>query len=264
MERPSVCGSGNLARDEFHSESSLAPPETQAFLISVAAPLELGAAAPVEVEIGPPAPELSTDSGLSWSVRLLDVTVASLLLILVLPLMAVCTVAVIMSSPGPVLFRQRRIGRNGLEFTCLKFRTMVDRADCALEQIFSSNAHSQQEWLAMHKLLCDPRVTPLGRFMRRYSLDELPQLFNVLKGDMSIVGPRPIVAAEIHKYGIHFADYCSVNPGLTGLWQVSGFHALPYSERVRLDAEYARSKSLRLDLIILLKTVPIVVLGGNI
>jgi lipopolysaccharide/colanic/teichoic acid biosynthesis glycosyltransferase len=195
--------------------------------------------------------------------RLLDVTIATLILIVVLPLMSICVLAVRLSGPGPVIFRQTRIGLNGREFTCLKFRTMIDRAEIAIDQILAENSCSLAEWCSVQKLRKDPRVTPLGSLMRRYCLDELPQLFNVLRGEMSIVGPRPIVADEISRYGRYFADYCSVKPGLTGLWQVSGLHDLPYSERVRLDSEYAFSKSLQQDLWILWRTVPIVLSGRN-
>jgi len=195
--------------------------------------------------------------------RVLDVTVATLLLLLVLPLMALCAASVLLTGRGPILFRHPRIGRNGVVFECLKFRTMVLDAECAIAQALSKSAHNKDQWRAVRKLKCDPRVTPLGAFMRRYCLDELPQLFNVLAGQMSIVGPRPIVAAEIGRYGASFPIYCSVKPGLTGLWQVSGRHMLSYPERVDLDAAYVRSRSLSLDLLILWKTVPVVLCGQN-
>lgn len=195
--------------------------------------------------------------------RALDLILATSLLIFVLPLMTLCALAVLCSGPGPLFFRQTRIGRDGRSFTCLKFRTMVDRADAAIAEILRKSARSEAEWQALQKLTHDPRVTPVGRVLRRYCLDELPQLFNVLAGDMSVVGPRPIVAAEVSRYGPNFADYCSVRPGLTGLWQVSGRHALSYAQRVELDTQYARSKSVRLDLLILARTVPIVFLGEN-
>lgn len=196
--------------------------------------------------------------------RALDIAIASLLLILVAPLMAVCALAIFLSGPGPLIFRQARIGRNGKEFLCLKFRTMVCDADAAIEKLLQKDATALEQWRTVQKLYPDPRVTQVGRFMRRYCLDELPQLFNVLAGDMSMVGPRPIVANEIEKYGPNFADYCSVRPGLTGLWQISGRHALPYEERVRLDTNYARTKSSRGDLLILWRTVPIVLVGDNV
>ena len=132
-----------------------------------------------------------------------------------------------------------------------------------MESILLESSQNRKQWVSLFKLPEDPRVTTLGRFMRRHSLDELPQLFNVFRGDMSVVGPRPIVADEIHRYGEHFVHYCSVNPGLTGLWQVSGRHAVSYDERVGLDAQYAQAKSLRLDLLILWRTVPVVLLGQN-
>ena len=198
-----------------------------------------------------------------YKVRVLDVTVATLLLLLVLPLMALCAAAVLVTSGGPFLFRHPRIGRNGVVFECLKFRTMVVDAECAINQALSKSAHNKDQWTAVRKLKCDPRVTPLGAFMRRYCLDELPQLFNVLGGQMSIVGPRPIVAAEIERYCANFPIYCSVKPGLTGLWQVSGRHTLSYAERVELDVAYVRSRSLSLDLLILWKTAPVVLCGQN-
>lgn len=253
MERSTAYGTGDLSGSEIHApmEHSVASAASPPFL--------LGPAAPVDVHIT----GALRQSRVTTSVRRLDFTLALLLLVFVLPLMAVCAVVVRLSGPGPVLFRQTRIGRNGLPFTCFKFRTMIACAEVAMERVLSESEESREEWAASQKLHCDPRITGVGLFMRRYSLDELPQLFNVLRGDMSIVGPRPIVADEVHKYGAYFSDYCSVNPGLTGLWQVSGLHALSYSERVRLDAEYAASKSLRLDLRILWKTIPIVVLGQN-
>lgn len=199
----------------------------------------------------------------SMPVRLLDLSVAGIIFLFVLPLLLLCTLAISLSSRGPVIYRQVRIGREGREFTCFKFRTMVHSAQPAIESLLVEGSVYREEWAAIYKLRADPRVTSLGRFMRRYSLDELPQLFNVFRGEMSIVGPRPIVADEIHRYGDSFADYCSVNPGITGLWQVSGRHALSYDERVRLDAEYANNKSVFLDLLILWRTIPVVFFGQN-
>ena len=195
--------------------------------------------------------------------RMLDLVLASFLLVLTLPLMLFCTLAVRLSGPGPVIFSQKRIGQFGEEFSCLKFRTMVQNAELAMPAVLEASAAAGFEWSATQKLTNDPRVTPVGRFLRRYCLDELPQILNVLAGQMSIVGPRPIVAAEVVRYGPYFHDYCSVRPGLTGLWQVSGKHLLPYQERVRLDAAYANSKSVRMDLVILCRTVPFVLAGKN-
>ena len=195
--------------------------------------------------------------------RLFDVTLACAMLLFVFPLLAVCAVAVRCTSPGPILFRHKRIGRDGREFECIKLRTMCERADVAIAELVGNSPESLAEWSANQKLMCDPRTTPVGAVLRRYCLDELPQLFNVLAGDMSIVGPRPIVADEVKRYGALFGLYCSVRPGLTGLWQVSGRHSLPYRERVMLDAQYARTKCVRLDLLIVARTIPVVVLGQN-
>ena len=195
--------------------------------------------------------------------RAFDVVFALILIAFLLPLMAACAVAVRFTGPGPLLFRHTRIGRGGREFQCLKFRTMNHAAEVTLDALLDSSVTSREQWALLHKLSRDPRTTPVGRFLRRYSLDELPQLLNVVRGDMSIVGPRPIVEAEIVRYGASFAHYCSVKPGLTGLWQVSGRHALSYEDRVTLDARYAMSNSLIGDLLILLRTVPVVILGQN-
>lgn len=195
--------------------------------------------------------------------RMLDLVLATGLLLLLLPLMCICALGIMTTSRGPVLFSHPRIGRNGETFPCLKFRTMVLNGNEVLARTLQEDAAAREEWLTSQKLKNDPRVTRIGAFLRRYCLDELPQLFNVLTGQMSIVGPRPIVENEIVRFGKHFPAYCSVNPGLTGLWQVSGRHALSYEERVELDAAYAASKSLRTDLVILLRTVPIVLLGQN-
>jgi len=195
--------------------------------------------------------------------RLVDLFLACAILLLVLPLMIACAVAVRCSGSGPVLFRQTRIGRGGRQFECLKFRTMGERADLAIRELVTNSPETFAEWAANQKLMRDPRATPVGAVLRRYCLDELPQLFNVLAGDMSIVGPRPIVDDEVQRYGALFDAYCSVRPGLTGLWQVSGRHSLPYRERVMLDARYARTKSVRLDLLIIVKTIPVILFGQN-
>jgi exopolysaccharide production protein ExoY len=197
------------------------------------------------------------------SSRLMDVLFAGALVVLTLPLMMFCALAVLLSGKGPVLFSQKRIGRFGEEFNCLKFRTMIPDAELAIPSILQGSDAVVAEWAATQKLRHDPRITPVGRFLRRYCLDELPQLVNILSGDMSIVGPRPIIAGEVVRYGPYFADYCSVRPGLTGLWQISDRHAISYEDRVRLDATYAKSKSLHTDLRIIWRTVPIVLTGKN-
>jgi lipopolysaccharide/colanic/teichoic acid biosynthesis glycosyltransferase len=161
---------------------------------------------------------------------------------------------VMFSSPGPIFYSHRRVCKNGVPFSVWKLRTMCVNSAEVLNEYMAKHPEAREEWNEMHKLRQDPRITPIGSFLRRYSLDELPQLWNVLTGQMSLVGPRPIVAAEVEKYGEHFICYCSVKPGLTGLWQISGRSELSYDARVALDCEYANRWSLRRDIVILSKT----------
>ena len=191
--------------------------------------------------------------------RLFDicmVLLASPLLLLVTLLIAA---AIRIGSPGPIFFSHRRIRRHGAFFTMLKFRTMCANSAEVLETHLAANPSARIEWQQFHKLRDDPRVTPIGRFLRRTSLDELPQLWNVLSGTMSLVGPRPIVAAEVEKYGEYFADYCLVKPGISGLWQISGRSGVGYQERVQFDRKYARTWSLTGDMLILIKTLRCVI-----
>jgi len=166
-------------------------------------------------------------------------------------------------SDGPVLFTQSRLGRGGREFPVYKFRTMVPNAAALLEDVLARDPALRAEWEQTFKLKNDPRVTPIGRFLRKTSLDELPQLWNILRGDMSLVGPRPIEPFEIAKYGRHARHYFAQRPGLTGLWQVSGRSDASYARRVALDAYYAKNRSLRLDLAIVLKTIKVVLTGNG-
>lgn len=186
--------------------------------------------------------------------RAADVLLVLLLCVLLLPLLLLIATTVWLTSPGPVLFSHRRIRRHGEFFTMWKFRTMCINSGEVLERYLVAHPEARAEWRATHKLKRDPRVTRVGRFLRRTSLDELPQLWNVLNGTMSVVGPRPIVAAEVEKYGDCFRDYCAVKPGITGLWQVSGRSELSYTQRVELDQKYARNWSLSSDAKILLRT----------
>jgi lipopolysaccharide/colanic/teichoic acid biosynthesis glycosyltransferase len=163
---------------------------------------------------------------------------------------------------GPVIYRHRRIGREGKTFECLKFRSMIPDADRMLPELLARQTDMKAEWVRDHKIRCDPRVTRLGRFLRRTSLDELPQIWNVLRGEMSLVGPRPIVREELMRYGRSLPVYLSAKPGITGLWQVTGRNNTDYRRRVALDVYYVRKHNLLLDLYILLKT-PRVVLGGG-
>lgn len=177
---------------------------------------------------------------------------------LALPLMVIIAACIRIESPGPVFFTQRRIGRNGKHFDIVKFRTMHCDAEERLRDCLEASCELREEWMQDQKLRCDPRVTRVGRFLRKTSLDELPQLLNVLRGDMSLVGPRPIVDAEIPRYGEEFSTYTRVRPGITGLWQVSGRNDTGYAERVLRDRYYICNWSVWFDIWILAKTVPVV------
>jgi undecaprenyl-phosphate galactose phosphotransferase len=192
--------------------------------------------------------------------RLMDVGFALALIIVFLPL-AAFTVIALSFSDGSILFKQKRLGLNGREFNVYKFRTMVPNADEVLRMILENDPDRRREWEQEAKLKSDPRVTPIGRFLRKTSLDELPQLFNILAGEMSLVGPRPIEPNEISKYGRYARHYFAQRPGLTGLWQVSGRNDCSYQRRIALDAFYARNRSLPLDISIIIKTIRVVLTG---
>ena len=176
------------------------------------------------------------------------------------PLFLLLALLVQISSPGPVFYVQRRVGRGYRRFGCVKFRTMRADADAVLSQVLEESPEMRAEFERDFKLRDDPRITPIGRFLRRSSLDELPQFFNVLRGEMSVVGPRPIVDKEIERYFDYMDEVLSVRPGLTGLWQVSGRNNLSYAKRVRLDLAYARGRSFFLDLAIILRTFGVLLL----
>ena len=192
-----------------------------------------------------------------WSKRSFDVGVALAVVLVFLPLFALIGLA-LLAQGRPLLIRHKRIGRGGESFPCLKFRTMVVNGDEVLQRHLSDNPEAREEWARSQKLKDDPRVTPLGRVLRKSSLDELPQLLNVLRGEMSLVGPRPIVAAEAVHYGIHIEKYHAVRPGLTGAWQVSGRSDVSYNQRVSLDCHYVETRNFRRDIAIMLMTVPAV------
>lgn len=195
--------------------------------------------------------EWSVDTGAyALFKRLMDITVALSMLAVTFPLMFVVAFLVKLTSPGPVLFRQTRLGRYGVKFSMLKFRTMAVNA----EQQLATRADLQQRFEDSFKIIGDPRITPLGRFLRRTSLDELPQILNVLEGTMSVIGPRPIVPLELKKYGPWGEKLLTVKPGLGGMWQVSGRSDTSYDERVALDMHYIDYRSLWLDLCLLGKT----------
>ncbi|MGZ5271924.1 MAG: sugar transferase, partial [Ramlibacter sp.] len=172
-----------------------------------------------------------------------DVLGAGLLLILLAPLLLVIAASIKLGSTGPVLFVQQRVGRDGKPFRFYKFRTMVANGDEVLAGTLARSETAAREWDVYQKLHQDPRITRIGALLRRSSLDELPQLWNVLIGDMSLVGPRPCMFSQVHLHGPHFEEYCAMRPGITGLWQVSGRNRLTYQERVALDTAYVRNWS---------------------
>jgi len=185
--------------------------------------------------------------------RVFDVVVASVILIICTPLMGLVAL-LIMFDGGPVFFGHSRVGRDRRNFPCWKFRTMVVNADSVLRDLLERDPEARKMWNCEFKLINDPRVNRIGKFLRSTSIDELPQLWNVIKGDMSLVGPRPVTEHELEMYGPHVTDYFSCRPGITGLWQVSGRNKLGYSERVRLDTTYVATWSIMLDCLIILRT----------
>ena len=189
-----------------------------------------------------------------------DVLFSLSVLLLGSPVFLLLAVLVKVSSPGPVFYVQRRVGRGYLHFGCIKFRTMRPDADRVLARVLAESPEMRAEFERDFKLREDPRITPIGRFLRRSSLDELPQFLNVLRGEMSLVGPRPIVDKEINRYGPYMDEVLAVRPGLTGLWQVSGRNNLSYAKRVRLDVAYARGRSFLLDFAIILRTFGVLLL----
>ena len=191
--------------------------------------------------------------------RAIDILLSSLLILLFFPVMLAVAVAVVVTSPGPIFFTQERLGRFGVPFRIIKFRSMFTKKHKDNVQAINEHHPHNEAAYPLNKETPDPRITPVGRIIRRLSLDELPQLFNVLKGDMSLVGPRPIVEAEVALYGQHFAYYDLFRPGITGLWQVSGRSDIGYERRVMFDREYATQWSCVLDFKILTRTIPAVV-----
>lgn len=189
--------------------------------------------------------------------RFIEVPLVLVIIVALAPLILFISLAV-MHDGGPAFYKQTRIGRGGRQFQCWKFRSMSIDAQERLAKLLSSNPEIHGEWVRERKLRHDPRITPIGRWLRRYSFDEIPQLFNVLNGTMSLVGPRPIVEEEIEQYGRYFEAYALCVPGITGLWQVSGRNDLSYKARVRIDALYASRRSFWLDMFILIRT-PLVV-----
>ena len=227
------------------SDSTVVPPDFPV-------PAEFWAGLPTEAPVEP------QPSGVdAFLRRTLDVSVALSALLLLFPLLLVLALLIRLGSPGPVLFIQTRVGRHGQEFPVFKFRSMFQDAEARLGSVLSANERSGP----VFKMKQDPRVTRLGRLLRRYSLDELPQLLNVLRGEMSLVGPRPALPREVSLYTSLQRVRLSVTPGLTGLWQVSGRAELSFEASVALDLEYVRQQSFALNVVLLLKTVPAVLTG---
>lgn len=190
------------------------------------------------------------------SKRLIDLILALVGIVLLAPLFVICYLLTVATSPGPALFRHRRVGFGGKHFDCLKFRTMRTDASERLHELLESDPVAAAEWAACRKLRRDPRVTAIGAVLRKSSLDELPQLFNVLRGEMSIVGPRPITDEELERYTTCVGAYLACRPGITGLWQVSGRSTTTYEKRVACDTFYAQNWSMGLDAKILIVTIP--------
>ena len=202
------------------------------------------------------------DSGQDLAKRVIDLVLCVAALPFLLLVMAAVAVCIKLDSRGAVFFNDYRIGRDGREFLCYKFRSMRIDADRVLEKYLSENSEAKAEWEEFQKLKgYDPRVTAVGRFIRSSSLDELPQLINVLLGDMSLVGPRPYLPRERDKMGAYYDAICQVKPGITGIWQVSGRNDVNFAGRLEMDEWYVQNRSLWLDIKCLFKTVKIVLLG---
>ncbi len=195
--------------------------------------------------------------------RAVDLLLAGVLLILFLPTGLIIALLILLTMGRPVIYAHQRIGFDRKPFACYKFRSMVRNPDEMLQRHLAENPEAAREWSETRKLRNDPRVTFVGRMLRKSSLDELPQLFNVLRGEMSCVGPRPVVADELARYGAKAASYLSTRPGMTGLWQVSGRSSTDYPTRVALDETYVRSWSISLDLRILFNTIFVVLKPGD-
>lgn len=182
-------------------------------------------------------------------------TVALTALVLAAPVMLAVALLILLTDGGPAVFSHTRVGFNGKRFACYKFRTMVANSERVLADYLASNPEAAKEWEQNWKFKNDPRITFLGHILRKSSLDELPQLINVLRGEMSCVGPRPVVPDELQRYGSYAIDYLKTRPGLTGLWQVTGRDAMDYPSRVSIDSRYVREWSLWADVVILMRTV---------
>ncbi|HEY9651209.1 MAG TPA: sugar transferase [Coleofasciculaceae cyanobacterium] len=190
--------------------------------------------------------------------RLFDVVFSLSILILFFPVYLILAILIAVTSPGPIFYVQKRVGRNYKPFGCIKFRTMVVNADELLLDLMEKSPELREEFEDNFKLKKDPRITAIGRFLRMTSLDEFPQFWNVLKGDMSVVGPRPLVPEEIPRYGHHMDKILTIRPGITGLWQVSGRNDIPYNRRIQIDVYYVNFRNFWLDLWLIVKTIGVI------
>lgn len=195
--------------------------------------------------------------------RFFDIIFSLSVLLFLSPLYLILALLIALSSPGPIFYVQERVGKNFKRFGCIKFRTMVQNADEVLENLMASSPQLRAEFETTFKLKDDPRITWIGNFLRLTSLDEFPQFWNVLIGDMSVVGPRPLVPEELHKYGHRIDKILTIRPGLTGLWQVSGRNDIPYPLRVQMDVYYVNARNWLLDIWVIFKTIGVVIFPRN-
>lgn len=199
----------------------------------------------------------------NFAKRLFDVVFSLSVLTLFFPVYLLLAILIAITSPGPIFYVQERIGKDYKPFSCIKFRTMVENADEMLLEMMTESNSIRYEFQSNFKLKQDPRVTLIGKFLRYTSLDEFPQFWNVLKGDMSVVGPRPLVPEELHKYGDYMDKVLTIRPGITGLWQVSGRNDIPYNRRVKIDVYYVNFRNFWLDLWLILRTIIVVISPKN-
>ena len=195
--------------------------------------------------------------------RVFDIIFSSLVLIFFSPIYLILALLIALSSQGPIFYVQKRVGKNHKTFNCLKFRTMINNADEVLESIMAQSPQLREEFENTFKLKEDPRITRIGKFLRLTSLDEFPPFWNVLKGDMSVVGPRPLVPQELYKYGDRIDRVLTIRPGITGLWQVSGRNDIPYPQRVNIDVYYVNYYNWWLDFWIIFKTIGVIMFPRN-
>jgi lipopolysaccharide/colanic/teichoic acid biosynthesis glycosyltransferase len=195
--------------------------------------------------------------------RLFDIVFSLSVLVACAPVYSILAICIACTSSGSIFYVQERVGKNYRRFGCIKFRTMIPNADRVLDEMMAQSVDLRQEFLENFKLKQDPRITKLGKFLRTTNLDEFPQFINVLKGEMSVVGPRPLVPDELERYGDQIDRVLSIRPGITGLWQVSGRNDIPYAQRIRIDVSYVKRRNLGLDLRIVLKTVLLTLITKN-